>query len=64
MTLTEQEKKTATRAGTVAGRAGLPMTDCPYRGEEPRARALRYLWVAAYQRVKPAEPGTVNYDES
>jgi hypothetical protein len=63
MSLTEQDKTRATRAGALAGRVGLPLDACPYRGRGPRARALRFLWVAAYRRERPPAPGTVSYDD-
>lgn len=45
----------AMRAGSDAGRAGRPATECPYdvRSTDPRERLLVTLWLRGHRRHVP-----------
>lgn len=51
----------AAALGRFAGRRGLDVTSCPWKGDDARTRALGHAWVNAYLHNRPPF-STVDYD--
>lgn len=58
--MSKRYRRAAFQVGVAAGRAGLPPESCPYRGDDPRVRGLRSMWLAGYRK---AQPDAVSYDD-
>jgi hypothetical protein len=59
--VTQLDLDRAVALGTFAARRRLDVTSCPWKGSDPRARALGYAWMNAYLHRRPPFDG-VDYD--
>ena len=65
MTLSETLIRAAVLHARLSAHRDMPMTACPYVGDDDDKRALRQVWVRAYLAIRPPAPGAVDYtDES
>lgn len=61
----DKEKAAAKKAGWFAARGELPITACPYKGNDGLSRAKRYLWVRGYLGRRPdlGVPASYEFDD-
>ena len=61
--MSRRERLTAMATGRQAGDDGKPVTDCPYRTDTPKGRALAAAWVREWLRARRQHrPPAVSYD--
>lgn len=61
MTLSETQTRAAVQHARFCALRDLPMTRCPYTGDDDSKRALRQVWVRTYLKVRPPAAGAVDY---
>ncbi|GAA3455886.1 hypothetical protein GCM10018962_77200 [Dactylosporangium matsuzakiense] len=62
--MTRLDRLKAMAAGRAAGRAGQPVTACPYRpGRTPLENALTLIWVREWTRATAGAAQAVSFED-